>query len=199
MGPLMRPPAFDLSGFELSEVLVWRVMQQGIPGSEMPAWNTLSPAELRDVVAYAVSLGRPGKLPNDVRWATDEVLQEAGRRVYTMHCLQCHGQRGDGQGPDADRYRPRPADFTNMRPSYAAAARVIHNGVAGTSMPAWPLLTEAEVQAVTHYIRSLYHWPERMAALPAVDCGKKDVVCDRGKKQIRRFARNDKGGLRKPQ
>ena len=167
LGPSMRPPAFDLTGFELSELLIWRAMQQGVPGSEMPAWNTLSNEELGAVVAYTAALGCPGKLPENARWATPGVLQEAGRRVYAMHCTPCHGESGDGNGPEADRHSPRPADFTNLRPSYAAARRVIYNGVAGTSMPAWPLLTEAEVQAVTHYIRSLYRWPERTAALPA--------------------------------
>ncbi len=167
MGPSMRPPAFDLTGFELSELLIWRAMQQGVPGSEMPSWNTLPDEELGAVVAYTAALGRPGKLPENARWATPGVLQEAGRRVYAMHCTSCHGESGDGHGPEAGRYSPRPADFTGMRPSYAAARRVIYNGVAGTSMPAWPLLTEAEVQAVTHFIRSLYRWPERTAALPA--------------------------------
>lgn len=163
----MRPPAFDLAGFELSESLIWRALRQGVRGSEMPPWNGLSDAELRAVVAYVAALGNSGTLPEEQRWADPEVLQEAGHRVYTMHCTRCHGEHGDGNGPEADQYNPHPASFTEMRPSYEAARRVIYNGVAGTSMPAWPLLTEAEVQAVTYYIRSLYRWPERSTAVPA--------------------------------
>ena len=34
---------------------------------------------------------------------------------------------------------------------------MIRNGVPGSGMPRWPLLTPAEIQAVTVYIRSFYH------------------------------------------
>jgi cytochrome c oxidase cbb3-type subunit I/II len=44
-----------------------------------------------------------------------------------------------------------------MRPSFAAARQVVENGVAGTAMPSWPLLTPPEIQAVTYYIRSFYN------------------------------------------
>lgn len=164
MGPSMRPPAFDLTGFELSESLIWRALQQGIPGSQMPSWNTLADEELRAVVHYTAALGRPGELPEGARWGSPDVLQQAGRRVYAMHCTRCHGENGDGNGPDATRCYPLPANFLDMRPSYAAAKRAIRDGVPGTAMPAWPLLTEGEMQAVTYYLRSLYRWPEHATA-----------------------------------
>ncbi len=153
-GPYMRPPAFDLTGFQLSHSLIYRVLQQGVPGSEMPSWPTLAARDA--VVAYTIGLARRDELPEQARWAAPSQLQEAGRRVYVMHCTRCHGNEGDGKGPEADRYYPRPASFLEMRPSYAAGERVLRNGVPGTSMPAWPLLTDAEVQALTYYIRSLY-------------------------------------------
>jgi hypothetical protein len=47
------------------------------------------------------------------------------------------------------------------------AAKVIHEGVPGTAMGAWSLLTAGEIQAVTLYLRSFYQGPERhMVALP---------------------------------
>ena len=130
-------------------------MQQGVPGSAMPAWNTLPADELRAVAAYTASLGSAGSLPDEARYAPEDVLREAGRRVYLTHCTKCHGDRGDGNGPEAGRHEPRPVSFLEMRPSYAAAERAIHFGVAGTAMEAWPLLTPAEIQAVTYYIRHL--------------------------------------------
>jgi mono/diheme cytochrome c family protein len=76
--------------------------------------------------------------------------------VYTTHCALCHGDTGTGNGPDAGKYVPPPANFEQLKPSYAAAAEVIHQGVPGSGMAAWPLLTDPEIQAVTYYIRSFY-------------------------------------------
>jgi mono/diheme cytochrome c family protein len=76
--------------------------------------------------------------------------------VFDTHCTRCHGENGEGDGPDAGSYLPRPTNFHLMEVSYSEAAEVIHNGVPGSGMPAWPLLTPEEIQAVTYYIRSLY-------------------------------------------
>jgi cbb3-type cytochrome oxidase subunit 1/cbb3-type cytochrome oxidase cytochrome c subunit len=158
-GQALRPPAFDLTGSALAEGRIRRAMQQGVAGSAMPAWNTLPASEFRAVAAYAASLGSAGSLPDEARYAPPDVLEEAGRRVYLTHCTRCHGELGDGDGPEASRHEPRPANFQEMRPSYAAAARAIRFGVAGTAMQAWPLLTPAEIQAVTYYIRRLGSQP----------------------------------------
>lgn len=32
--------------------------------------------------------------------------------LYQVHCSTCHGERGDGRGPTARLFDPRPADFT---------------------------------------------------------------------------------------
>jgi mono/diheme cytochrome c family protein len=95
-------------------------------------------------------------LPEDLRYAPPNALQEAGRRIYAMHCARCHGENGNGDGKDATLYPPSPPSFLGMRPSYAIARQIIENGVPGTAMPSWPLLTREEIQAVTYYIRSLY-------------------------------------------
>jgi mono/diheme cytochrome c family protein len=166
-GLAMRPPAFDLTNFELADPLLWRVLQNGVLGSAMPGWShALVGNQMASVVAYTARLGRSDQLSAQQRVAPESALQEAGRRVYLAHCTRCHGEQGQGDGPEAARYQPPPPSFAEMRPSYAAAARVIAEGVSGTAMPAWPRLTREEVQAVTFYIRSLYRGPERSAAPP---------------------------------
>jgi thiosulfate dehydrogenase len=152
----LHPKPFDLRSFQLSGSYISHVLEGGIPGTDMPAWHSYSPGELQLVTAYTATLGRPDYLPEADRFAPPAALAEAGRRVYTMHCVRCHGEKGDGNGPEAKRHKPLPASFVQMRPSYAIARRIIENGVAGTDMAAWPLLTPGEVQSVTYYIRSLY-------------------------------------------
>lgn len=167
-GLAMRPPALDLTNFELADSLLWRVLQNGVLGTAMPGWShALVGNQMASVVAYTARLGRSDQLSAQQRVAPESVLQEAGRRVYLAHCTRCHGEQGQGNGPEAGRYQPPPPSFAQMRPSYAAAPRVIAGGVPGTAMPAWPRLTPEEVQAVTFYIRSLYRGPERSAAPPS--------------------------------
>ena len=152
----LHPTPFDLTGFNLTDSFVLSVLHEGVPGSDMPAWHVSPEEDLRAVSAYTARLGRADQLSETDRFAPPEALQEAGRRIYAMHCARCHGEDGSGDGEDASRYPPNPPSFQGMRPSYAAAKRIIEKGVPGTAMASWPLLTQPEIQAVTYYIRSLY-------------------------------------------
>lgn len=160
-GLKLKPPALDLTRFTLSDEFIRRVLQEGVLGTGMAAWKSLPPDELNAVTAYTATLGRDDRLAAQERVASDGVLREAGHRVYSVHCARCHGEGGKGDGPDAALFKPPPADFTGMRPSFAAATSAIAEGVPGSAMPAWPRLTRAETQAVTFYIRSLYRGPTR--------------------------------------
>jgi mono/diheme cytochrome c family protein len=162
----LHPAPFDLTSFELTESFVRRIVRDGLAGTDMPGWRLGTDEEVRAVSAYTVRLGRPDALSAEARYAPLEALHEAGRRVYTMHCVGCHGEQGKGDGPDASQHLPRPASFADMRPSYAAATRVIEDGVHGTAMPSWPLLTSPEIQAVTSHIRSLYTNSRAVGARP---------------------------------
>ena len=164
-GRALRPVAFDLAGSELTGGLVWRTLQHGVRGSSMQAWTELPADEIEAVSAYAQSLGEAGDLPANARWALDATLLEAGRRVYDTHCARCHGEDGSGNGPDAAKRDPRPANFHEMRPSYPAAEQAIRAGVPGSAMEAWPLLTPGEIQAVTFYVRTFYRAPASAAEI----------------------------------
>jgi mono/diheme cytochrome c family protein len=162
----LHPAPSDLTSFELRDTFILRVVREGLPGSDMPGWRLGSEEDVRAVSAYTAGLSRPDTLPEEERYAPPEALREAGRRIYAMHCVSCHGEQGKGDGPDAAQHLPRPASFAEMRPSYAAARRVIETGVHGTAMPSWPLLTAPQIQAVTFYIRTLYTDSRAVGARP---------------------------------
>ena len=165
-GRALRPPALNLTAFEMTDSVVADALLHGVHGTSMPAWaelkgDALTSGQLNAVASYAVSLESNDTLPQTEMFASTEILLDAGRRVYETHCLRCHGETGSSDGPDATKRYPLPAKFAEMRPSYTEAAKVIHEGVPGSAMEAWPLLTPGEIQAVTVYIRSLYKGPER--------------------------------------
>ncbi len=165
-GLALRPVPFDLIDFRLPAREVWRVLAQGVPGTAMPAWNDLPGSQFRAVGDYVLSLPAAPPLRPEEQWAPAPVLLEAGKRVFDTHCTRCHGVSGAGDGSEANLYKRPPADFRQMEISFAGAAYVISNGVPGSGMPAWPLLTPAEIQAVTVYMRSFYQPPVSSCVAP---------------------------------
>jgi mono/diheme cytochrome c family protein len=153
----LHPRPLDLTQFEVTDSYVMQVLHNGIPGSDMPAWHASPEQDLRSEAAYTAHLAHAETLSEKDQYAPPDALTEAGKRVYEAHCTSCHGTSGNGDGPDARKHRPRPPSFVGLRPSFQGARQVIQNGVAGTAMPSWPLLTLQEIQAVTYYIRSFYN------------------------------------------
>ena len=95
---------------------------------------------------------------------------EAGEVLYTSLCHSCHGDNGDGNGPLAESFVLKPRDFALaafkldtdadwQRGTDEDLANVIRKGtrVFGGSalMPPWAQLSEAEVDSLIAYIRSL--------------------------------------------
>ena len=86
--------------------------------------------------------------------------------LYREHCVHCHGITGDGMGPTAAFLNPYPRDYRPGvykfksteradRPTHADLVRLLHNGVAGTSMPSFALLSATEIDALVEYVKYL--------------------------------------------
>ena len=85
----------------------------------------------------------------------------AGSRVYKRLCANCHGMSGDGRGPVGPWSYPYPRDFRAgafkvavgaAKPTPDQLARLLRQGVSGSSMPVFDLLSDAEVRAVSGYV-----------------------------------------------
>jgi mono/diheme cytochrome c family protein len=92
-------------------------------------------------------------------------LLERGRQAYQQHCVQCHGERGDGAGPAAAELTIAPADLTSGRSTLARTVATLRSGIPGTPMAPWTSrLANADLLAVAHYVRALYQAPAAGAA-----------------------------------
>ncbi len=98
----------------------------------------------------------------------------AGQAAFQQRCASCHGDSGNGEGSAAVALNPKPRDYRKgifkfistidlenpsgnrkKKPTREDLAAVIRRGATGTSMPAFPLLPEQEVQDLIDYVRYL--------------------------------------------
>jgi len=98
--------------------------------------------------------------------AQGNAADSRGKTVYEEHCVECHGSRGQGDGPASFLLNPHPRDFTGAKyrirstetgslPTDEDLLRAVRQGLYGTSMPGWqPLLSEADIAAVVSYVKT---------------------------------------------
>lgn len=94
-----------------------------------------------------------------------KATHERGRKVYDMYCSGCHGLSGDGAGPASKFLNPKPRNFTKAEFKFTSGPsgslptdedlfKVVTNGLHGTSMPSWRLLSHEDRSAVVGYLKT---------------------------------------------
>jgi len=86
-------------------------------------------------------------------------LIERGRGAYAIWCVACHGERGAGDGPTANRIEPRPRNFATGKFKQGSRAdqifKTLGNGVPGSVMTAFKNLSVEERWALAFYVLEL--------------------------------------------
>ena len=129
------------------------------------------------LILGAVSVGKLGC--DVVQVARGEDNLALGGKVYRDNCVACHGEKGDGKGPQADRLKTKPRDFTGgvykfrSTPSGSLPldndlVRTITRGVRGTAMLAQLQLSKEETEAVVQYLKSFSSRFQNEKAFPAI-------------------------------
>lgn len=106
-----------------------------------------------------------------------------GGELYTLHCSRCHGVNGDGNGPTPMLPKARHFGYERFKftdtlnglkqPQGAAGTlggiptddvliALVRRGIAGSPMPAFDKLTEAELKAIVGYVRTRFLRPDRL-------------------------------------
>lgn len=92
---------------------------------------------------------------------SDELNRPEG--LYREHCAHCHGVTGDGNGPTAAFLNPYPRDYrkgwfkfkstkVGTKPTHDDLKKILLDGIPGTAMPSFKLLTDQEVESLTQYV-----------------------------------------------
>jgi len=113
----------------------------------MPPFGNLSVSERWDVIAYAYTL------------STTPAEVARGQELYAENCAECHGERGQGDGPDAGSLSHSPVNFTDQSFMGARSAADLFESISygreDTEMPDFSQLAEADRWALTAFLRTL--------------------------------------------
>jgi mono/diheme cytochrome c family protein len=106
--------------------------------------------------------GKFRKMENPLPSTPDHI--KAGETLFQqtaqpIACMNCHGTKGDGQGPMGAALTPNPRNFTcgeTMKEiSDGQLFWIVKKGSLGTGMMAFPGLSDDQIWQLIHYIRSL--------------------------------------------
>jgi mono/diheme cytochrome c family protein len=108
------------------------------------------------------------------RLKLDDAALARGSVVYRRWCMQCHGESGNGEPAQAVETGPPPRDYRSGQFKYVSAfppsglpkkgqgaggkprrddlVRTVRAGIEGTIMPAFPTLTQQDVEDVVSYV-----------------------------------------------
>jgi cbb3-type cytochrome c oxidase subunit II len=156
----------------------WRI-SEGVPWTAMPTWRVqYTETERWQLVHYIRSLftqtetapaqpapGKDFEFPTVMKTmkVPASASYETGKAQFLQQCAPCHGESGDGTGPEGAYLNPKPADLRKLPAELTAGlygpntdgallARITF-GVQGTAMPTWgEFLTERERWDDVRYI-----------------------------------------------
>jgi high-affinity iron transporter len=132
----------------VTPAMTYRVLSVGIAGTPMAGYaGPLTPEQRWNVVAYVTSL----------RTTRSQLME--GEGLFTQRCASCHGVAGAGDGALARSLTRLPPEIGTVawqiEHSDEQLAKVVHDGIAGTSMPPSRELSDSQVTSVVAYLRTL--------------------------------------------
>ena len=173
-GLLPAPPNFsDIDTYKdwTAGDYLWRVTDS-IPMRAMPQWHTWFSADqlklvagyVRNVLIFPDPKAEPKdpeipKTAEGLKMPADTDLMR-GRQVYLQRCWMCHGDAGQGEGPDGKHLSPVPANFTEPDPKKFPDSEwywKVSHGIGNAAMPQWRLLlSEEDRWAAIKYVKATF-------------------------------------------
>ena len=134
--------------------------QGTVAGTIMP--HTPMPADWRALIVRYLG-GNPSMLAT-VQPAVPSAVDTNGAALYARYCTGCHGERGNGDGPNASSLPVPPArhasrEAMSLRPDDSLFDTIAGGGAIMNRSPRMPAygttLTPAQIRALVRHIRSL--------------------------------------------
>lgn len=92
---------------------------------------------------------------------TSPDLIAKGEAIYINSCSSCHNEQGDGKGPASTGLNPPPRNFTSKSgwkngQKVTEIFKTLQDGIPGSAMIAYELLTPEQKICLAHYIRATF-------------------------------------------
>jgi len=135
-------------------------LMQGHPDQKL-SYQEATPPKHPDPTIFPQVTGEttPGLDLQKMLSSTPEAAAR-GKKVFGTYCVVCHGADGKGDGPAATGLKPPPRNFTSSSGwtrgyTIADIYTTITEGVKGTGMGAFNMISPQDRFALAHYIESL--------------------------------------------
>lgn len=104
---------------------------------------------------------RKAKIINPI--PADDASLALGKKIYQRECLECHGETGKGDGPEASDLEKTVGDFTDPKMREQSDGAIFWKiGTGRRPMPGFKkLLTDEERWHVINYIRLAFNSPKK--------------------------------------
>jgi DMSO reductase family type II enzyme heme b subunit len=146
-----------------AEPIIRRQLRDGLALS-LVCCALVSNTSCRRTVAPPNGNGQPA-MSSDAVSPAEHTAVVSGKDLFGNYCAQCHGEKGDGNGPAARFLYPRPRNFgeakfrivttANNMPSDQDLLHVVNRGMPGSAMFSFAHLSEDAKTALVAYVRQL--------------------------------------------
>ena len=181
-GMAVAPRSFSVRGAKtrLTREHMIAAVTRGVPGTIMWGYDgKLSASHIAAAVDYVrealmvddatptPDANKPAQGQVDMSLPMPEGLlgdARLGGQFFLTTCADCHGAKGDGEGPRAYFITPRPRNFlgddARARLNRPAIFTATTQGLPGTPMPAWgKVLTGQEIANITEFVYQTFIQP----------------------------------------
>ncbi len=127
--------------------LLYETLEEGRPGTAMPAWRGYDKAQLSSLVMFLLAHNGQTSSVSDVNPNGDP---EEGESVFLSNCATCHGRDGSGGiGPSLNS-----GELVTLA-SHNYFAATITDGRPDSGMPSWSTLSAEQLSDTVAYVRNL--------------------------------------------
>ena len=94
------------------------------------------------------------------------VVYDNGATIYANCCAFCHGELGDGAGPEAKNMEVQPKNLAALRTTAPYLHKILTQGVPGSAMPYFTFLDRNKLDSLAQYLNATHHLLGKPGPMP---------------------------------